>query len=1154
MTGGDGNVLVSYKVGAVSSDLIRQDLDVLRAYIDEDEDGHFDSTEPFRYVTLRIAKPVTYVALGDSYSAGEHGLPAAQLPGEEYFDTRAADLECRRWTQAYSQVLNDYLPGAILDIGVFACTGAITHNIHDPGDADETDRPSAAVPPEFDPDATGSVLPNPNWEPRQAVSLQQANGFRSVDMVTLTIGGNDLGFDDVAKDCFSVSGTCNADDLRLSFDDVQTRIEEVLTQIKIAAPNAAIFMLGYPYQTPSPSVFSLNPFRRVCDALTSGPVLAEGGWTGGWILAADVVSGGAVMHQLSIDDDEQRFLRRSAEMLNERIDDAAALAGVHYVEVARDDPSTAGAESFDEHFPCGDKGPWLYGVVSEPLSGDRLPVSARSFHPTAEGHSTYASLLAQYIQNAISGGARVNEAGIPVNPVPVIRPDGRRGTTGTSTGTGTSTTATSTKGAENSARGESGEGVSVTGVFLLARPVTPAGSVCGTTFVAPGAQVEMFAEGFAANSAVTFTVAGESLSGTALTAPAIPAATTDGDGRLRVVWTVPDAPDADVDAAPRAYMVEATGTDVARGQVVARFLQPLLAYPGAATCAAPDAATTTVGRSVRIPVLANDAAPHGGSLDMTTVQITPVGGGTFVLDPADGSFTFTPNPGYVGTETTRYWVFDNYGIGVSSEVAVTVNAGCTITGPAGAVNIDGTDGDDVICVFDPTDRDAFHIVDAKAGNDVILAGDGLDWIRGGPGADVVYGRDGADRVDAGPGSDTIYGGRGFDTIYSTDLTDIVHDDADGYEIILTPTVLQDAAPVVTDDDEHAAAGETLVIDVLGNDFDLDDDLDTATLSIAQSPTFGTAQALTTLELGAHITYTAGSGDGADMFTYQVCDRRGNCATAQVSVTVGTGHCTMVGTDGDDVLRGTPGADVICGLGGDDTIYGLDGDDALIGGAGNDTLFGGDATRIGVNDGNDSLFGGPGDDALAGGNGNDTLWGGPGDDTLEGNRRDDTLIGGSGDDSLNGGGENDRLFGGAGDDTLLGHAADDALRGGPGNDTLHGGNGDDTLWGGPGDDDLTGHAGNDTLHGGPGDDTLRGNTQDDTLHGGLDNDTLRGGGHDDQLHGDAGDDTLHGDDHDDQLWGGTGDDQLDGGNGTDYLNGGPDTDTCRRGETTAQCDT
>ena len=69
-------------------------------------------------------------------------------------------------------------------------------------------------------------------------------------------------------------------------------------------------------------------------------------------------------------------------------------------------------------------------------------------------------------------------------------------------------------------------------------------------------------------------------------------------------------------------------------------------------------------------------------------------------------------------------------------------------------------------------------------------------------------------------------------------------------------------------------------------------------------------------------------------------------------------CTIVGTDGDDVLRGTPADDVICGLNGDDALVGLGGADVIAGGRGNDRIDGGG--------GRDELDGGRGADLVSGG--------------------------------------------------------------------------------------------------------------------------------------------------------------------------------------------
>lgn len=118
-------------------------------------------------------------------------------------------------------------------------------------------------------------------------------------------------------------------------------------------------------------------------------------------------------------------------------------------------------------------------------------------------------------------------------------------------------------------------------------------------------------------------------------------------------------------------------------------------------------------------------------------------------------------------------------------------------------------------------------------------------------------------------------------------------------------------------------------------------------------------------------------------------------------------CTILGTEGDDVLTGTNGNDVICGLGGNDQLSGGDGNDILRGGGGNDQLAGGyGKDTLQGNDGNDVLSGGPDADQLVGGIGDDRLLGGAGDDNLSGNDGNDVLNGEAGVDKLNCGAGND----------------------------------------------------------------------------------------------------------------------------------------------------
>ena len=1187
----EGYLHISYRSASISGDERRDDLDIFRVYLDKGTPGQYDAgVDPFRYAFVKILRPVNYVALGDSYSSGEAGreisdgiFDGANLPGAYLLQSdteHPSDPECRRWDRAYSQVLRGFPFGADLTVTTYACTGAIAYNIFRPDtvvvDLDDnrtleshTDRPSISgeVPTKYLGSPPGELVLNGDWEPRQSVSLGTEDGSRSVDMVTVTIGGNDMRFSSAIDTC--IRSVCDVNSILDSFSDsdaskgievLLSELEDTLVDVYLelkritrttSSPDheASVFALGYPYLVP-PESASLGS----CDLLTARRVMDNGRFVYDALVGSHNPDPGTVTPPsekgLSVTAAERGFIRDATDWVNERARRAAGRAGVHYVDVSA---------GFEGHNQCsGDD--WINGV--EPAPG--TPNSSdRSFHPNVYGHLAYADILTNYIKGEIhsarnrlalnpelSEEALLTAAGLPVNPQPRPLPDRRAG--GDSTDGAESAKASSDEG---DGSGGSATELPADTAILLARPVAlPAECV----LFAPGGQVTLLANGFAANSAVTLSISGVSATGTQLPAVQAPAATADADGAVEATWTVPEAPAAAVDPVPRWYFVEAAGNAPSGGALTAVLPQPIVAYPDAAPCVADDAAATPVGSAVRVTVLANDTAPTGGSLDATSVRVESVHNGAVVVDSTDGSVTYTPEPGFVGADMFRYWVYDNWGIGVRAEVTVTVNAGCTITGTAGVVDIMGTEGNDVICVPDVTDRHAFHVIDAKGGNDVIIGGDGVDWIDGGAGRDTIYGRRGDDRIDGGSSVDTIYGGRGFDTIYSVDLADTIHDAAgdgfDGYELVLRPaTIPVPVAPVAGADAAFATPSEMLLIGVLDNDFDPDEDLEATTLSITVTPTMGTAEVVTSLDLGVHVRYTAPSSDGVDSFTYQVCDSRGECTTAQVGITVGTSRCTILGTEGDDVIHGTSGDDVICGLGGDDVIYGLDGDDVLVGGAGNDTLYGGNETRIGVNDGDDSLFGGSGDDTLYGGNGDDVLWGGSGDDTLEGNRRDDVLHGGAGADTLNGGGEDDTLWGGPGDDDLTGHAANDTLHGGLGDDTLYGGNGDDILWGGPGDDDLTGGVGSDTLWGGPGIDTLRGNTQNDVLWGGPGDDTLFGGGHDDRLAGGTGGDTLNGDAGDDWLFGGWGADALDGGNDTDYLHGGDDVDVCRRGETMARCE-
>jgi len=1076
-TDGYGNISLVYMIGTRNISSSHQNMDVIRVHIDRTNDGRLNFGEPFRYVSANSTRAVTYVALGDSYTSGENGEDDDLFFEGSYLTINPADSECKRWNMAYPFLVGDFLAGTGLNITTYACTGAITRNIYDDSNESNTDRPSRFA----------KEFPNDRWEPRQAVSLERLNRASLVDMVTITIGGNDVRFDTVLRQCYT-SG-CDESDLR-GLSSIKENIRSVLNQLKVAAPEASIFILGYPYVTPEsvpdncrgltiePIIDSikddLEPWEpgslldtteekvgelidEVLDKsgpfafLLPIPMLLLANLARDW---TDNIARVASYFGLAIDDQKSQFLRNAATNLNDRIREAASNAGAHYVPVASE---------FEGHSPCASAtgNDWIYGLEGQSIPGQTTnrtvldlfedsfedfvmaSVSFKSFHPNADGYRAYARILSEYIEEAVSlRSFELNEAGLPVNPTPTASTDSSL------VGSTISSSADSILGDLIGTSGEEAdlEEDDSIGVNLLRHRRTALGkSDCNASLLVFGDRLELSAEGFAPNSVVKLSAAGKTVSALPLspTVTMLPSVTADVEGRIKTVWTIPDAPESQEGSAPRLYLVMAGGTDVAGDALAAVSFIPIVTYPAIKPCARDDSVATSLSRSIRIPILANDIAPQGGTLNPASVKVDPVYGGDFSLNTQDGSLTFTPIPGFTGTVTTGYQVYDNWGMRIRAEIIVTVNAGCTITGTAGVVNIVGTDGDDVICVPDSSDPLAFHIIDAKGGNDVILGGDGVDWVYGGHGRDIVYSRYGKDLIDGGAEVDTIYSGGSFDSIYSTDLNDIIIDNDDGYELILAPaTVTEDVGPVVVDDWLHFNVSEPVVVHVLDNDHDPNGDLDSSKLSITHHPASGSARVVTSDEYGAAIEYTATTA-GSDELTYKICDSYERCTAGQVNITAGDEICTILGTSASETLRGTSEDDVICGLGGNDVILGGDGDDIIIGGSGDDTLSGGDGADI--------LWGGVGNDRLTGGTGSDILWGGDGDDILDGNTQNDALNGGPGNDTLYGSGHNDELLGNSGDDELYGGPGDDAIYGDLGEDTIDGGNGDDYLNGGSGKD-------------------------------------------------------------------------------------------------------
>ncbi|WP_265524385.1 Ig-like domain-containing protein, partial [Providencia rustigianii] len=98
----------------------------------------------------------------------------------------------------------------------------------------------------------------------------------------------------------------------------------------------------------------------------------------------------------------------------------------------------------------------------------------------------------------------------------------------------------------------------------------------------------------------------------------------------------------------------------------------------------------------------------------------------------------------------------------------------------------------------------------------------------------------------------------------------------------TVTIVIDAAPVANKDSAAIKEGETVTLDVLANDTDLDgkDDIDPSTLTIITNGGKGTAEFV-----NGKLVYTAKPGEvGTDTITYTVKDKNGNVSN-ETTVTI-----------------------------------------------------------------------------------------------------------------------------------------------------------------------------------------------------------------------------------------------------------------------------
>ncbi len=204
-------------------------------------------------VTLTACDPApdTYVAIGDSYTSGPGISNQVDGPSEDPNGDLGSPIGCMRSDRDYPARARGYLADAGISFDRFwdfSCSGAKTTDFHSPQSVDGDDN---------------------------IAQLAAVGGATRV--VTIGIGGNDIGFSDIIKSCVAWQ-SCKSryvdgdhDELRERIADLAPEIDRVLADVHTRAPQASVFVVGYPAILPeNPGVLGCQTMSQSASTYLSG--------------------------------------------------------------------------------------------------------------------------------------------------------------------------------------------------------------------------------------------------------------------------------------------------------------------------------------------------------------------------------------------------------------------------------------------------------------------------------------------------------------------------------------------------------------------------------------------------------------------------------------------------------------------------------------------------------------------------------------------------------------------------------------------------------------------------------------------------------------------------------------------------------------------
>jgi len=276
-----------------------------------------------------------------------------------------------------------------------------------------------------------------------------------------------------------------------------------------------------------------------------------------------------------------------------------------------------------------------------------------------------------------------------------------------------------------------------------------------------------------------------------------------------------------------------------------------------------DSVTIDEDGTVLIDILANDTDIDGDTL--TIIGFTQGLNGS--VTQIGEVLSYTPTANFHGTDSFMYEVSDGFGGTTTATVTITINPvndAPVANDDIAVVDEDGTVLIDVLVNDDDVDGDIEIIIDFTQGlnGSVVQEGDSLRYT---PFANFN-------------GSDSF--------------TYTISDGLGGTEtgiVMITINPINDI-PVAVDDNVTIDEDTTVLIDVLGNDTDIDSD----TLTIIG---FTQGSNGTVTHIGEVLSYTPTANfHGTDSFTYELSDGLGGITTATVTITINPVNDAPVAND------------------------------------------------------------------------------------------------------------------------------------------------------------------------------------------------------------------------------------------------------------------